>query len=697
MKRIAALFFLLLLAAPALADIALVGCSAEVDCNACTSLEVTAPTHSDGDLLAIFAGYSNDLVTEQVNETGWTVRANGEGSNGSDRTFLVETKVAASESGTYTVETTEGGSINSVGRMCAFSGVHADVLDQTSVEGPDTQDSDEWDPAAITTQTANAWVIAFVVGAGGAQNTFTVPSGYTSLIANATANPIMDAARKLVASAGSEDPGIYGVVSASRDSSGATLALKAATAAVPTFTAGPTESTNTATTVDFTFTSDTTGTVEWSLRNSGTSAYADCDAIQTGTGEILGGSEPVVATVADSDTVTFTYPEGDIDFCIDDGAGGQSAVSTLGDVQRNPCSGCAFAEIASSLSATSPFSPPTDSLGDTTSGSASIDGVSDTTRFTCPGDLIDASAGFATDGPFVCASKDADSLVMTLETSNATVANITTLSLINGDGTNLVIPGPGAGDIIEYKLAHANGCDDDDGDGNTETCVTFDTSWDVTVNFDTGETEDFVQVDVVLLQDVSDTTPGYAAPLNSAFTISLNNPLPVLDTSGFNLLAIPGDGTTAMTSQDYDAACTHNDLTPVTELHTDSSVPSGLTFSSGTLSGTLAVEDEAGFSFKVLCQADGIWDIANITLFGVDTWTMPDITGDTVTAAEATIITSAPWLAESVSIIVSFECSASVAIGNVISQSPTATSEIAANAAISAAVSSQTCKRRSLY
>jgi len=206
------------------------GVGSEAEVNSGTTLEVTPPTVSDGQFMMLFAGYSDDALTPRVNETGWTLLASGAGTADGDRAFAVWGKFASGESGTYTVDTSEGVTVNITARLAVFDGVHADMLDQTSVTGPDTSNSATYDPAAIVTQTANAMVITFVVSVGGTQANYTDPSGYTNLFENQTANPLIDAAYKLIASPGSEDPGTWNVTTAVRDTIGPTLALKAAVA-----------------------------------------------------------------------------------------------------------------------------------------------------------------------------------------------------------------------------------------------------------------------------------------------------------------------------------------------------------------------------------------------------------------------------------------------------------------------------------
>ena len=195
-----------------------------------TDLAVTPPTVSNGQLMLLFALYGDDALTPSVTEAGWTQRGYMTGVADVDASLVVWSKVAASESGTYTVHTSAG-AVAIRGRIAVFSGVHSDVLDQTSVNGPDTANPVDglYNPAAIVTQTANAWVLSVLSASGGSNQTHTEPSGYTRLFSHtSTAAPYLEAAYKLVASPGTEDPATWNVVSTVRDCIGITLALKPA-------------------------------------------------------------------------------------------------------------------------------------------------------------------------------------------------------------------------------------------------------------------------------------------------------------------------------------------------------------------------------------------------------------------------------------------------------------------------------------
>ena len=154
----------------------------------------------------------------------------------------------------------------------------------------------------------------------------------------------------------------------------------------------------------------------------------------------------------------------------------------------------------------------------------------------------------------------------------------------------------------------------------------------------------------------------------------------------------------AMTAADYSPACDDVDSQAMTFSMFRSALPNGISISSaGVVTGTPDTENEAGVAIRIAgTDIGGLADtIDNRFIYVVNTWAMSTITGDTVTAANATIIAAAPWLTETLSILVTFNCDATVAKDDIISQNPAASAEIGALDAISAVVSTgQTCSSR---
>ena len=195
-------------------------------------IEVAAPAGiSDGDLLVLCASASASTgdLTLSVDEAGWTIRKAHSTTGGIDRSMMVATKVAASEAGTYTVSTVVGGTATISARMFALSGVHADVVDQTPPAGVNATATNTADPPSITTQTADALVVTYVVAnTTPALQPAVVPTGHTELWQSA-GTPAHMASYKQVASPGAEDPSAWTGIddNASAATCAITLAFKA--------------------------------------------------------------------------------------------------------------------------------------------------------------------------------------------------------------------------------------------------------------------------------------------------------------------------------------------------------------------------------------------------------------------------------------------------------------------------------------
>jgi hypothetical protein len=257
-------FLGLAFASTAWAQITPGACLVSSTCLNAASCELTAPTHSNGDVLVAFAVANDSTFTQtlRINEAGWTTRAHRNATGGADRSLLVSTKVASSESGTYTLDTVEGAAatVEWKGEICAFAGVHADVLDAATVYASDVTDNDQIDPAAITTATANALVITALAAGNSGGSDLTGPSGHTELFDEIGAATIWIAGSYLnVASPGSSNPGVWSGMTATADSSVATLALKAATDAE--WTVSPTVTSTTSSSYTLTFTTNINATV----------------------------------------------------------------------------------------------------------------------------------------------------------------------------------------------------------------------------------------------------------------------------------------------------------------------------------------------------------------------------------------------------------------------------------------------------
>jgi hypothetical protein len=677
MKRLFALASVLF-SGSALAQVVPGTCLVSATCINAASCELTAPTHSDGDLLVAFA-VANDSTftgTLRINEAGWTTRAFRNATGGADRSILVSTKFASSEAGTYTLDTVEGAAATVEWKafICPFANVHADVLDAATVYASDVTDNDAIDPAAITTATANALVVTALGAGNSGGSDLTHPSGHTELLDEIGGGTIWVAGSYLnVVSPGSSDPAAWSGMTATADSSVATLAFKAATG--PEFSVAPAESTNTTTTILFTYAATNATNICWALRNSGTSAYADYAAVVAASGAIDADCEPVSADVL----VPWVFYEGDIDFALD-GPGGTSAVSTLNDRVRNVPAGYAASELGT-LSGTSPLTVPVDAVGDCTDGSPTIAGMADTTLFAVETLILVSDSCFAS-AVVKILSKTATSITAD-QNAATTVANVDTTGYVTPAGAAIIAPVPATGDWLIYKQASDIGG-----------TLVVDGSWDFDFTPDSGEGALLTALEV-LPQDVSDSTPEYAAPLNgftgAAFEFLLNEPTPVCDIEALPRVLPVG---TPISSIDMDAICTHP-RTLTVAVRAGHSLLTGLSLGSNNITGTVAaetdVESPSAVQFWFYSGVGRKTALATWTVWAIDTVPMPSIDGGTLSAATAALEAARPWLTPGTGYLYTEICTSLEAEGEVLNQNPAAAAEITASEVVSFVASSGPC------
>ena len=200
--------------------------------SAAQTLEVALPaTVNDGDYLTIHC-FADDNVASACPEAGWTEHAEVPSTNGGDSMTSLYGKVAASESGTYTI--TFGGGIDMVVKafMVAWPGVDQTTsLDAAVTESIDIGlNSDTAATGAITTVTNGAAVISQIGSAQTTASPGTVPSGYTKVGEDGTTD-YLGVAYKIIASFGLETPGTWSGLGTGADSGGLTFALRPAAAA----------------------------------------------------------------------------------------------------------------------------------------------------------------------------------------------------------------------------------------------------------------------------------------------------------------------------------------------------------------------------------------------------------------------------------------------------------------------------------
>ena len=685
MRRLLLILLLLPIAANA-ADPSMT-CGTAVQCGA-TACEITPPTVSDNDLMIFFGGVSNATAIPaalDLNETGWTQQAQWEDTTGVDREMIVETKVASSESGTYTLRLTDDSSQQFVGQICVIPSGDFDsssILDGTVVYNG-ANSSDSYNPAAYTTNTDGALgIVAMLAGNinSGNLNCNDGITGYTEKGDLFDTTPVSFGYclfQKTITTAGSEDPATLTGLSTTTaaNPNGAMISISPA-ASGPTFTSGPTEA---PTTNGF--------TISGTLSGAGTlTAYAvgvnpgdgapTCTQIKAGqndggTSADLSANEVWTTDVGDSFTLTRTgaWPRYDIHVCGSDGST-DTAVTSFTDQDRSADSGQTI-QALSSVSATSPFTPQSENTCDTTSGSAILTGCADTSWIQA-GMLVDLSAGFADLTDVIVQGVSGSTI--TLETAaNATSSNITVTE------NAYFSPTVATGDVVEI-----------DDLTSASKAVTIEADGDLVI---TGLTAVFQSVDYNV-QDVSDAVSGDfdAGPQawsggDDKFYFYAERPS-LNDADSEPILLIKD---AAMSTYTFD--CSDPQSLSVT-VSNRTALPTGLSLASnGQLTGTPTVENETTGTTPVFdCSNDaGLYASPLDTVIYVtdDSVTMPDITGDTVSAALTTLLGSYPWLTD-VSISVTGLCSTTVTEGDIISQTPAATTLTTATPTVTAVVSTGT-------
>ncbi len=283
---------------------------------------------------------------------------------GRDRTIAAFHKVASSETGNWTFNQ-DGAADNMAAVVAVFRGVDTTTpIDVTPIAGhTDTFTNDDTpDPPSITTVTDGAWVIAYcgVNGNSTSHDAVTPPTGYTlfgsepdPFAASNQRQIVM--AYKEVSTAGAEDPGVFTFSGGSTNVQEATcgvIALRPATAGGgPSFSAGPTLSSCSATGCTYDYTASASGDTIYALfLDTAATAPADCNAVETGTGNHGTANESTTGS-SDSITVTSTdspeYPLYDAYFCIEESPDTDSTVSQVLASELAAPTGQQFVEIAS--------------------------------------------------------------------------------------------------------------------------------------------------------------------------------------------------------------------------------------------------------------------------------------------------------------------------------------------------------------
>lgn len=225
-----------LLSAVAQAQITYVGAGTpDVQFGAGTSqLDVPVPTNNDGDLLIIAGGRTDDVGTWNTpmgftNVSECVVYEIA----GDDHSLYVAYKIASSDSGTVALTHTDTASQGWGAVMFAYRGVdQMTPLDATSTT-VSLGNTNDGDPSAITTTTANAMVVVIDMLRGfGADIIGATPStNYTERIEYDDTNFAVYVEDRTITSAGAEDPGVIdsgGTDDGANDHILCTMALRAA-------------------------------------------------------------------------------------------------------------------------------------------------------------------------------------------------------------------------------------------------------------------------------------------------------------------------------------------------------------------------------------------------------------------------------------------------------------------------------------
>ncbi len=317
-----------------------------------------------------------------------------------------------------------------------------------------------------------------------------------------------------------------------------------------------------------------------------------------------------------------------------------------------------------SVSATSVWAVQSETTCDCTSGSDILTGCADTSWIQ-KGALLDMSACFADLTDRVVDAVTSSTIDVDAD-ANATQSNITVTQ-----------------DTYFSQALAANdeiSMDFNTSEGNT---ITLEADGDIRWTDTCGGCR--TEIDFCINYNVGDSCP------TTEDTLVFFNDAPEFDTDQldeeFPPLVLKED--VAMSSIDVSLTAVDANQDAMTFAVESGTLPAGLTLSAaGTLSGTPTTEDESGETLALrVTDTGGLVDQESVTIYVVDTWTMPDITGDTLAAAQTTITTAAPWLTDQLSVSVSFDCAPGVAKDDIISQTPAASAEAEPDAVISAVIS----------
>jgi hypothetical protein len=649
-----------------------------------TTCELPTPTNDSGEFLVAFCGLGNGSTAANINETGFGDQIYNINTSGTDSSVVIELKESGgTEPANITCDSDTGTASFIVGEVFTYSGIDSTTaIDATAVDCGGRADNTTY-PASdcsITTVTDGAYVCS-VVHKDSSHTTLSMPGGaWTTILdiddAGFSNNPRLGVACQTKATAGvvtlSADS--WGSANAATDWGGVLIALRPASSG-PTFTTGPTVA---AATNGFTISGTLSGTGTLTAYAVGVNpgdGAPTCTQIKAGqndggTSADISANEVWTTDVADSFTVTRTgaWPRYNVHVCGSDGTN-DTSVTTSNNQNRSADASQAIT-VSTSVSGTSAFALQSENTCDTTTDSATITGCADTSWLQV-GMLVDLSAGFADLTDVIVTGLTSSTITLENE-ANSTTANIT----VTQDA--YYSPTVAAGDVVEGDTTNSEGDSVTVGADLeiswTDTCGGCYTTWDYNI------------------QDVSDVVSGDfdAGPptwSNGDDTMHFFSTAPSWGGTAGDPIVL--DYNTAMTTISLDAGnyCTDSDSQAMTIAVRSGTLPTGVTLTNNDLSGTPTVEDESGATINFTCtDTGGLVAAQDITLYVVDTVTMPTLDDSDIDAALDDAAAAVPWRDYGEGVSSTFSCSTE-ASQQVMSQSPAASTEVSADQVVSLVVS----------
>ena len=167
-----------------------------------------------------------------VNEAkAWTLVKQEQMSAGLDGTLAVfYRKIDGTETTNITVDITGGVDRQITAAISQYSGVDLTTALDAAATSTTDQNTTDYDPPAITTVTANAFVLTALYGRVATIGTPAVPSEYTVFGSDPSTNAYTAMAYIDAGATGSENPGVWASFTNAADCMGITMALRPATA-----------------------------------------------------------------------------------------------------------------------------------------------------------------------------------------------------------------------------------------------------------------------------------------------------------------------------------------------------------------------------------------------------------------------------------------------------------------------------------